>query len=659
MLRKSLITVCLLSLLWVPDAQSQQTPANGPARTIEVTTTLVEVDAIVTDSKGKPVTNLSVDDFQILQDGKPQRITTFSRVSTTAAPARPNSNSSVAVAAAKPLAREDVKRTIAFVVDDLRFDWQTGYRTFAYIRRKLPDVFSRNLRDGDLAGLFYLSRRQGFEQYTTDREILKTLAEGLKFLPGGMQRSESRDEDDPDSPVDFARQDDAERMEEVALRGVGSIIQEMKGMPGRKSIIFLSASVGPQNLSTLIDQANSAGVTFYPVDPREEEVGAVGVVPRGPQSIEKPLETDPRRDPARININQLKINNLSPSLTLLAKETGGEGWGREEELDKRLVGALQDQESYYLIGYTLDEKSFDRKKHRIEVRLVNKDLRVRTSRSQFTGQPDLGLSQPKTSGDAMSDLLSSPYKNSGLRSSLSTFFTAEAGKTILNSAVFVDGRDLRAQQIANGKFRGGIELRAVSIDPKGNLSGQVGRIAGFELEEAAWQRARQTGMVLRLPTTGEKPGPYQIRLALRDIVSGATGTASTFLEVPDVKNGKLALSDLFLSAPANLPNPHPLSNIAARGFVRGQNVEWMVELYNAKAPTIQTSVRIFRGADLVQETPFAPSAAKKMDGRKDFAASGAFSTSDLPAGDYVIQLFVREQNSKTQVSRFTDFRILP
>jgi VWFA-related protein len=663
------LTICVLFLLTTDSFRSQQVQTNTPPPAIEVTTTLVEVDAVVTDSKGRPVTNLAASDFQILQDGKPQRITTFSHISTTT-PIRAPGNSAPGGAAARPLIREEVKRTIAFVIDDLRLDWQAGYRTIASLRRKLPKVFSSTLREGDLVGLFYLSRRQGFEQYTTDLELLKTLADGLKFLPGGMQRSELKD-DAEDSPIEFARQSDAERMEELSLRGLGSIVDEMRGMPGRKSVILLSTAIStPQNLSRLIDQAQNAGITFYPVDPRENETALLTI------NLNEPLSGDPSKPeeqrkpqpaPGRETLDALTKNKLASSLTALAKQTGGEGWGREFDLDQRLIGALQDQESYYLIGYVPDDSSFDRKKHSIEVRLTNKDLRVRSSRSQFNGQQNTGAPQTKTSGDVMSDLLSSPYKNSGVRLMLSTFFTAESGKSTLNSAVFVDGRDLHPERTAEGKFRGGVELRAVAIDPKGNRSNEVGRIARFELDEAAWRRVQETGAVFRLPSTGGNPGPYQIRLALRDIVSGATGTASTFLIVPDAKKGELTLSDVLLSVPANVANPHPLSNLAARSFVRGRDMEWTAEVYNAKpgdkksdsTPKVLTSTRLYRGADLVRETPFAAAVLRKIEGRTDFVARGIVGTSDLVPGEYVLQLLVRDQNGKTsRVSRFADFRII-
>ena len=63
----------------------QQAPISAPAdqpsaAVFRVTTTLVQVDAVVTDSKGRQVTTLQPDDFEIVVDGKPQKITHFSYV---------------------------------------------------------------------------------------------------------------------------------------------------------------------------------------------------------------------------------------------------------------------------------------------------------------------------------------------------------------------------------------------------------------------------------------------------------------------------------------------------------------------------------------------------------------------------------------------------
>jgi len=69
--------------------QSKQQPPNDAAQEVDendvvrIQTQLVSVPAVVTDSTGRPVTGLRADNFQIYEDGRPQKIANFS---TTEAP---------------------------------------------------------------------------------------------------------------------------------------------------------------------------------------------------------------------------------------------------------------------------------------------------------------------------------------------------------------------------------------------------------------------------------------------------------------------------------------------------------------------------------------------------------------------------------------------
>src|SRR5258705_12977376 len=95
-----------------------QTPAPVPSAipTLRITVTLVQVDAVVTDSSGRHVMDLGQDDFQILQDGEPRPITFFSRV-----PGPPPSpvQSIVPLTSTPITSPAQVKRAVALVVDDL------------------------------------------------------------------------------------------------------------------------------------------------------------------------------------------------------------------------------------------------------------------------------------------------------------------------------------------------------------------------------------------------------------------------------------------------------------------------------------------------------------------------------------------------------------
>ena len=60
--------------------QSPAPPADLPDVTFTVEVNYVEVDAAVSDASGGAVKNLRADDFELLEDGKPQKISSFSFV---------------------------------------------------------------------------------------------------------------------------------------------------------------------------------------------------------------------------------------------------------------------------------------------------------------------------------------------------------------------------------------------------------------------------------------------------------------------------------------------------------------------------------------------------------------------------------------------------
>ena len=64
-----------------PPEKQQTLPAEEPNTTIRVNVKLVNVFATVTTTSGAPVSTLKQDDFQIFEDGKPQKIAVFQRES--------------------------------------------------------------------------------------------------------------------------------------------------------------------------------------------------------------------------------------------------------------------------------------------------------------------------------------------------------------------------------------------------------------------------------------------------------------------------------------------------------------------------------------------------------------------------------------------------
>src|SRR5262249_27525339 len=71
-----------------PAPQSQPASPQGQD-VVRITTQLVQVDAVVTDKKGKHVEDLTEGDFELLVDGKKQQLTHFSHISLPAARREP------------------------------------------------------------------------------------------------------------------------------------------------------------------------------------------------------------------------------------------------------------------------------------------------------------------------------------------------------------------------------------------------------------------------------------------------------------------------------------------------------------------------------------------------------------------------------------------
>lgn len=122
---------------------------------IRMNVELVQVDVVVHDGKGRPVTNLTAEDFEVKQDGKVQKITNFSYVAepSQAIPAPSVKREKGAVAApsvkAKELSADEVHRTMALVVDDLGLAYESVLRA----KESMLKFVDEQMQPGDLVAV--------------------------------------------------------------------------------------------------------------------------------------------------------------------------------------------------------------------------------------------------------------------------------------------------------------------------------------------------------------------------------------------------------------------------------------------------------------------------------------------------------------------------
>src|SRR5438128_4093055 len=155
--------------------QSQQKPPEiAPEDIIRVTTSLVQTDVVVTDKNDEIIPDLKLEDFELYDNGKKQELK-FMEFVGTESPRRSEGDRSglpsyVEPAGSPGVSAKDLKRVIAFVLDDLNVQIQD----LPYVRKMLLDYVNNKMRDGDLVAIVRVVGGKGLlQQFTTDRQLLR------------------------------------------------------------------------------------------------------------------------------------------------------------------------------------------------------------------------------------------------------------------------------------------------------------------------------------------------------------------------------------------------------------------------------------------------------------------------------------------------------
>ena len=114
----------------------------------------------------------------------------------------------------------------------------------------------------------------------------------------------------------------------------------------------------------------------------------------------------------------------------------------------------------------------------------------------------------------------------------------------MRSMLHIDARDLTFTDEANGMHKCVFDVLAMTFGDNGVPVDQSGRTYSLQLPQVLYDRALRDGLVYYVTVPIKKPGAYQLRISLRDSSTERIGSASQFVEVPDLKKNRLAVSGL-------------------------------------------------------------------------------------------------------------------
>ncbi|MGI8467088.1 MAG: hypothetical protein ACR2N3_01405 [Pyrinomonadaceae bacterium] len=201
----------------------------------------------------------------------------------------------------------------------------------------------------------------------------------------------------------------------------------------------------------------------------------------------------------------------------------------------------------------------------------------------------------------------------------------------------------------------------------------------IELDESGYQKTLQKGFVYDFLLPVKNPGAYQFRIAMRDENTEKIGSASQFIEVPDVNKKNLTLSSLILrnysitdwkkiSAGQNNLEPQNgniFLDTTSREFKRGTVLNYFYEIYNAKTdslqnPHLQVQIKLFHDGKMILQSNPAPLNVNSNNSQQTEISDAITLGTDLQAGDYVLQLIISDNlaTGKNQVaSQAIDFEV--
>lgn len=537
---------------------------------------LVLVRVVVRDSKGRVVETLHKEDFQLLDNGKPQSIVHFASEAPTSkpAPGEPPAPETVeeedGLIPETRLAASTPQRFLALFFDDVHIEFADLVRTRDAASRYLAST----LTPGDRVGIFTASGEHQVD-FTEDREKLDATL--LRLRPRSIvPRDDSACPDifdyqayqivhgnDPDAleiatreayqcnyegltidietalraSENIARQqafrilNTFQTEAEYALRALNQLIHRISFSPGQRNIVLVSPGfltiTDSRRLNELAEAALRSSIVINTLDAK----GLFVAFPLGDAS--KNVAVLPRRADLVGKKAQVSLEETSRAadvLRNLAYDTGGAYFTNSNDFDEgfRKVGTLA--EYFYVLGFSPQNLKLDGRYHSLKVRVANgKGLTIQARSGYYApDKPKDVVAQAKEevvravfSSDEMSEL---PMEVQ------TQFFKLNGVDTRLSVLTRLDMRFVAFRK-EEGRNLNTLKLVTALFDRDGKYVEGKTKEVEFRLLDGSLEKLLQTGLTTKV-SFDVKPGIYTVRQVVRDSEGAHISALNRTVEIP-------------------------------------------------------------------------------------------------------------------------------
>jgi hypothetical protein len=285
----------------------------------------------------------------------------------------------------------------------------------------------------------------------------------------------------------------------------------------------------------------------------------------------------------------------------------------------------------------------------------------------------------RTASEQLFAALTSPFKSGDIALRMAALFGYDQTRgPFMQSLVHINTPDLAFETKPDGTREAVLDVMAVTFGDNGKVIDQDDRAYKIQFSPRSFERAMREGLVYIVTLPIKKPGAYQLRIAVRDHKSEKVGSVNEFIDVPDVKKGRLTISGVTLrgtdpaaangvgsnsGSEANDPRTGP----AGRRLRAGMVLDYGYFIYNAQVdkaahlPNLSTQIRLFRDGQMIFAGKLVHYQTPAQPDYKQLIAGGSFKlANDLSPGEYVLQVIVVDhlaRNGQQVTSQWIDFGI--
>jgi hypothetical protein len=333
----------------------------------------------------------------------------------------------------------------------------------------------------------------------------------------------------------------------ITVQALQQIAKAFRGLPGRKALIWASSgfpfSLSPPSqllcepgcpvhrgdevhaaYDNLWRMMNDSQIAIYSVDLRSTGLGTTateqGTFTRPSDMGDPEFDTDDQE--------KWKAYDKSSSLQLFAENTGGKAFLGGNNLVQSFRQAIQDDSSYYMLGYYVSRTSSKPGWHQVSVSISRKGAHARYRNGFF-------LSRDSSKTSALQDIrlaVDSPLDFVGVPVSITWSDRSSgksAGKTRVQFDLVMPANFTSVDESDQNHLV--VDIAAVARNPNGEVAAEVSQRIDSHLKSDGLEQIQHHGMTYR--NAIELPaGEYTVRFAVRDSIGNRVGSIAAPVKVP-------------------------------------------------------------------------------------------------------------------------------